>query len=209
MLSWLTRFVERTPFLHRVSVFVWRLFPPRLAGFLKGFLTRSWVVGVVAVIVDQEPSEAEVLIAEHSYRKKGNWGLLGGSLESIPGNPKRPGGPPSPSDVIEVALHREIEEEIGIDIVVHRLLRVDAIPFMPEEPGPYRLTFYFLCSPEEGFADLRAGIASGKTQPRSPEIRNLRFVPLSDLDQYDLFATDQRFLKNDLPQLLDVPAEPN
>jgi 8-oxo-dGTP pyrophosphatase MutT (NUDIX family) len=205
MLSWITRFIERTPFLHRVSVFVWRLFPPRLAGFLKGFLTRSWVVGVVAVIVDKSAAETEVLIAEHTYRKKGNWGLLGGSLESIPGNPTKPGGRPSPSDVIEVALHREIEEEIGIDIEVNRLFRVDAIPFMPEEPGPYRLTFYFQCSPSVGFAALREGIASGEIKPRSAEIRNMRFVPLSGLDGYDLFSTDRRFLTDDLPHLLQPP----
>ena len=168
-------------------------------------LTRSWVVGVVAVTVDQTATTTEVLLAEHTYRKKGAWGLLGGSLESIPGDPTKPGGSPSPADVIEVALRREISEEIGIEIEVHRLLRVDAIPFMPEEPGPYRLTFYFQCSPAEGFAALRKGIAAGETRPRSPEIRNLRFVPLADLGDYDLFATDRRFLTDDLPRLLQPP----
>jgi 8-oxo-dGTP pyrophosphatase MutT (NUDIX family) len=168
-------------------------------------LTRSWVVGVVAVTVDQTATTTEVLLAEHTYRRKGAWGLLGGSLESIPGDPTKPGGSASPADVIEVALRREISEEIGIEIEVHRLLRVDAIPFMPEEPGPYRLTFYFQCSPAEGFAALRKGIATGETRPRSPEIRNLRFVPLADLGDYDLFATDRRFLTDDLPRLLQPP----
>ena len=206
MLSWLTRFIERRPIVHRASVFVWRLFPPRLAGFLKGQLTRSWVVGVVAVIADQSESTTEVLLAEHTYRKKGAWGLLGGSLESIPGNPTGPQSSPSPYDVIEAALRLEITEEIGIDIEVIRLLRIDAIPFMREEPGPFRLTFYFQCLPADGLAALRRNIATGQTQPRSPEIRNMRFVPLADLDKYDLFSSDRRFLTNDLPRLLQPPS---
>jgi 8-oxo-dGTP pyrophosphatase MutT (NUDIX family) len=203
MLSWLTRFIERTPFLHRVAVAIWRLFPARLAGFLKGALTRSWVVGVVAVVVEENGESTEVLLAEHSYRRTGPWGLLGGSLESIPGNPTGPNPEPSPDDVIEAALHREIEEEIGIDLTIERLLRIDAIPFMPEEPGPYRLTFYFKCTPTAGFEALREGLISGQIQPRSPEITNMRFVPLADLADYDLFSSDRRFLTQDLMRLLE------
>lgn len=202
MLSWLTRFIERRPWIHRASVSVWRLFPPRLAGFLKGLLTRSWVVGVVAVVVEQREDGTEVLIAEHTYRKSGNWGLLGGSLESIPGNPTGPEAPPSPDDVIEAALHLEIEEEIGIDLEILRLLRIDAVPFMKEEPGPYRLTFYFQCRPVDGFETLRRKIDSGEVQPRSPEIHNMRFISLDELDDYDVFSTDRRFLTQDLERLL-------
>ena len=204
MLSWLTRFIERRPWIHRASVWVWRLFPPRLAGFLKGLLTRSWVVGVVAVVVEQRDSGPRVLIAEHTYRKSGNWGLLGGSLESIPGNPTGPETAPSPDDVIEAALHLEIEEEIGIDLEILRLLRIDAVPFMKEEPGPYRLTFYFQCRPAEGFETLRQGIESGRVRPRSPEIRNMRFISLDELDDYDVFSTDRRFLTQDLERLLET-----
>jgi 8-oxo-dGTP pyrophosphatase MutT (NUDIX family) len=204
MLSWLTRFIERRPWIHRASVAIWRLFPPRLAGFLKGLLTRSWVVGVVAVVVEQRDSDTKVLIAEHTYRKSGNWGLLGGSLESIPGNPTGPETEPSPDDVIEAALHLEIEEEIGIDLEILRLLRIDAVPFMKEEPGPYRLTFYFQCRPVEGFETLREGIESGRVRPRSPEIRNMRFISLDELDDYDVFSTDRRFLSHDLERLLET-----
>ena len=206
MLSWLTRFIERTPLLHRLAVGIWRLFPPRLAGFLKGALTRSWVVGVVAVVVEGNGEETEVLLAEHSYRRHGAWGLLGGSLESIPGNPSGPETAPSPDDVIELALHREIEEEIGIDIEVVRLLRIDAVPFMREEPGPFRLTFYFQCAPKGGFEALREGIASGRVKPRSPEITDMRFVSLSEIGDYDLFSTDRRFLTQDLRRLLEPTA---
>ena len=32
----------------------------------------------------------------------------------------------------------------------------------------------------------------------SPEIKQIRFVPLSDLNNYDLFSSDIRFLRQDL-----------
>ena len=98
MFSWLTQFIEHHPNLHRLALFIWRLFPPRLAGFFKGLLTRSWVVGAVAVMVDGNSSPPEVLLVEHSYRPKGAWGLPGGSLEATPGDPTRPTNTPLPDD---------------------------------------------------------------------------------------------------------------
>lgn len=201
MLSLLTRFIERHPRLHVGALAVWRLFPPRLAGLLKGLLARSWLVGAVAVMIDESTSTPEVLLVEHSYRRRGVWGLPGGALESAAGDPKRPSAKPLPDDVIESALRREVAEELGIDIKVIRLLRADAIPFVAEEPGPYRLDFYFRCTPAKGFAALRDEVNSGAMKPCSPEIKQIRFVPLTDLNDYDLFSTDVRFLREDLPRL--------
>lgn len=200
MFAWLARFVERHPDLHRFSLQVWRLFPPRLAGFLKGLLARKWLVGAVAVMIDETTSSPEVLLVEHSYRAKGAWGLPGGSLESTPGDPARPRKDSSSDDVIESALRREIWEELGIEITVIELLRIDAIPYIAEEPGPYRLDFYFRCAPRDGFATLRQSLKSGQTKPSSPEIRQIRFVPLTELTTYDLFSPDVRFLTEDLPR---------
>ena len=200
MFTWLARFIERHPNLHRLSLLVWRLFPPRLAGFLKGLLARKWLVGAVAVMIDESTSPVEVLLVEHSYRAKGAWGLPGGSLESTPGDPTRPGNDTLSDDVIESALRREISEELGIEITVISLLRIDAIPYIAEEPGPYRLDFYFRCAPREGFAALRRSLNSGQTKPCSPEIKQIRFVPLTDLTKYDLFSSDVRFLTKDLPR---------
>jgi 8-oxo-dGTP pyrophosphatase MutT (NUDIX family) len=200
MFAWLARFIERHHALHQLSLRVWRLFPPRLAGFLKGLLARKWLVGAVAVMIDEKASPSEVLLVEHSYRRKGAWGLPGGSLESTPGDPTRPSHDPSADDVIEAALRREILEELGIEITVISLLRIDAIPYIPEEPGPYRLDFYFRCAPREGFAALRRKLASGQIQPRSPEIRHIRLVPLTELGKYDLFSPDVRVLTQDLPR---------
>ena len=43
MFAWLARFIEHHPGLHKLSLLVWRLFPPRMAGFLKGLLARKWL----------------------------------------------------------------------------------------------------------------------------------------------------------------------
>src|SRR5687767_11909406 len=84
MFTWLARFIERHPNLHRLSLLGWRLFPPRLAGFLKGLLARKWLVGAVAVMIDESAGPLEVLLVEHSYRSKGAWGLPGGRLSRLP-----------------------------------------------------------------------------------------------------------------------------
>jgi 8-oxo-dGTP diphosphatase len=201
MLVWLAKFIEHHPALHRAALGVWRSFPPRLAGFLKGLFARSWVVGAVAVMVDEDRSPPEVLLVEHSYRRKGAWGLPGGALDSIPGDPRKPRDESSADDVLESALRREVWEELGIEVTALRLLRVDAIPYVAEEPGPYRLDFYFRCAPLQGFTALREELASAGPGHRSPEITRLRLVPLTELQQYDLFSADARFLRQDLPRL--------
>ena len=201
MLVWLARFIERHPRLHTLLLRVWRSFPPRLAGYLKGQFARSWVVGAVAVMIDEEVSPPELLLVKHSYRPRGAWGLPGGSLDSIPGDPTRPGSPSSPDDVLEYALRREVTEELGMEITAVRLLRVDAIPYVAEEPGPYRLDFYYRCFPQQGFVKLREGLTSGRIKPRSPEISQMRLVPLPALKDYDLYSSDARLLREDLSRL--------
>ncbi len=201
MFTWIAHFIEAHPGLHRRSLLLWRLFPPRLAGFLKGVLARNWVVGAVAVMIDEETSPAELLMVEHSYRRIGAWGLPGGALESIPGDPRVPRNDASQDDVIEAALRREIWEELGIGIEAVRLLRIDAIPYIAEEPGPYRLDFYFLCAPASGYRALRLGLESGEIKPSSPEIRQMRLIPLTDVAKYEIFSSDARFLRDDLPRL--------
>ncbi len=208
MLSWLAHWIERHASIHRVSLRIWRLFPPRLAGFLKGRFARSWVVGAVAIMVDGDASPPEVLLVQHSYRRRGSWGLPGGSLESIPGSATTAGSDPSPDDVVEATLRREVWEELGIEVSEIEFLRIDAVPYIAEEPGPDRLDFYFLCTPAGGFARLRQSISSGEFKPRSPEIEDARLVPLPELTHYDVFSTDARLLQDDLPRLRPKLAVP-
>jgi 8-oxo-dGTP pyrophosphatase MutT (NUDIX family) len=169
---------------------------------MKGQLARNWLVGAVAVMIDPDTAPPEVLLVEHSYRPRGAWGLPGGSLEAIPGDPSAPRDDASPDDVLEATLKREVSEELGIDIEDIRLLRVDAVPYVAEEPGPYRLDLYFLCRPEGGFARLRAELAAGRYRARSPEISQARLVPLPAAGELDLFSPDARFLAQDLPRLV-------
>ena len=201
MFAFITRFIEKHPSIHRAALFIWRQFPPRLAGFLKGKMARNWHVGAVAVIVDDNVQPPEILLVEHSYRRKGAWGLPGGALESIDGDPNSLGHCASPDDVIEEALRREVWEELGIEIDVIRLLRVDAVPYVVEEPGLYRLDFYYRCLPVQGFNILREDLASKKAAPTSPEIKQMRLVTLTDLSGFYLYSTNIRFLNNDLPRI--------
>ncbi len=204
MFSRLVSFIEKHSALHRILLVVWRSFPPRMAGYMKGLLARNWLVGVVAVLLDLDRPIPEILLVQHSYRSRGSWGLPGGALESIDGDPTRPGSEASSDDVIEQALRREVREELGIELKVVRQLRIDAVPYVPEEPGPYRLDFYFLCIPDQGFDLLRSDIESGKITSPSPEITAIRMVPLTELADYDLFSADRRFLNDDLPRLVPV-----
>jgi 8-oxo-dGTP pyrophosphatase MutT (NUDIX family) len=150
-----------------------------------------------------------VLLVEHSYRRRGAWGLPGGALDSIPGDPIHPHDSASPDNILEATLQREISEELGIDVKVLRLLRTDAVPYVAEEPGPYRLTFYFRCEPAGGFAAFRRDLDAGAIRPRSAEILQLRLVPLDSLNDFDLFSPDARFLRADLPRLLDESRRDN
>ena len=202
MFARIIHFIEQQQSLHKLLLRVWRLFPPRLAGFIKGLLARSWVLGAVAVMIDDSVHPAQVLLVEHSYRRRGAWGLPGGALDSIPGDPTHPRDHESPDDVLETTLQKEVLEELGIRVDITRLLRTDAVPYIVEEPGPYRLTFYFLCTPADGFAAFRKGLEMGEISAQSPEITRMKMVPLDQLDDYDLFSPDGRLLRNDLPRLL-------
>ncbi len=201
MLAWLAHFIERHPVLHRMALSIWRHFPPRLAGFLKGIMTTNWAVGAVALMIDEGQDPPEVLLVEHSYRKKGRWGLPGGSLESRLGNPLRPREGEARDDVLESTLRREVYEELGIEIVIGKIVRIDAVPYVPEEPGPYRLDFYFRCTPRQGFDTLRAELDSGKLRPRSPEVNTIRLIPMPLLPEYDLYSSDADLLLHRLPQM--------
>jgi 8-oxo-dGTP pyrophosphatase MutT (NUDIX family) len=193
MFSYLAHFIERHSSIHRFALAIWRHFPPRLAGFMKVLLTTKWTVGAVAVIIDENANPVEVLLVEHSYRRKGSWGLPGGALESKLVSPLKPGNRDD-GDVLKSTLRREVYEELGIEIEIGNLIRMDAVPFVPEEPGPYRLDFYYLCHPREGIDALRQKLARGKVHGRSPEIKTIRFVPIDSLGQYDLYSSDKNLL---------------
>ena len=148
----------------------------------------------VAVIIDEAVHPPEVLLVQHSYRTKGAWGLPGGSLESGLRNPLESSKEESRDDIIESSRRREVFEELGIEIEIVRLTKIDAVPYVPEQPGPYRLDFYYRCLPKQGFSALREGLGTGIIKPRSPEVRQIVLVPVSRLKEYDLYSSDARIL---------------
>jgi 8-oxo-dGTP pyrophosphatase MutT (NUDIX family) len=200
MLSWLAHLIEKNSWLHRTALGIWKHFPPRLAGFMKVLLTTKWTVGAVAVILDDLADPMEVLLVEHSYRRKGVWGLPGGALESGLVSPLKPNRT-SNNNVLESTLRREVFEELGIEVEILRLLRIDAVPYVPEEPGPYRLDFYYLCRPKHRMSALREGLASGRICPRSPEVKTIRLVPFTSLADYDLYSSDAALLLESWPEI--------
>jgi 8-oxo-dGTP pyrophosphatase MutT (NUDIX family) len=200
MFSWLVHSIEKHPRVHRAALGIWRHFPPRLAGLMKVLLTTKWTVGAVAVIPDECADPKEILLVQHSYRVKGTWGLPGGALESGLVSPLK-GSARRDDNVLESTLRREVFEELGIEVEIMRLLHIDAIPYVPEEPGPYRLDFYYLCLPKCGIGVLREGLASGSIRPRSPEIKAIRFVALTSLAKYDLYSSDAALLIDRWPEI--------
>jgi 8-oxo-dGTP pyrophosphatase MutT (NUDIX family) len=111
-----------------------------------------------------------------------------------PGSPREPSKEQSRDDIIESSLRREVFEELGIEIEIVRLTKTDAVPYVPEEPGLYRLDFYYRCLPKQGFHSLREGLRSGNITPRSPEVKQIVLVPVSRLKEYDLYSAHARIL---------------
>ena len=71
--------------------------------------------------------------------------------------------------------------QLGIEIEILRLTKIDAVPYVPEEPGPYRLDFHYRCLSKQGFSSLREGLGSGSITPRSPEVKQIVLLPVSRL----------------------------
>jgi len=204
LLARVAHFIERHPFLHRISLAVWKRLPARLAGILRGMLTTHWTVGAVAVLLDDAVVPPEVLLVRHSYRRKGAWELPGGSLESGLSSPLEPRADEARDNIVESALRREIFEELGIEIEIADLLYLDAVPYVPEEPGPYRLDFFYRCAPSQGFDILRRNLREHAIRPKSLEVADIVLVPLNRLEEYDLYSSDAHFLLRRLAGNLPV-----
>jgi mutator protein MutT len=99
-------------------------------------------VGVGAIIVD---SQGRLLLAKRGPKAKnerGLWEFPGGSVEL--------------GETLAEALHREMREELGIEIVVGELL--DVVDHILKEEGQHWVSPTFLCN-----------IASGEPHIREPE----------------------------------------
>jgi 8-oxo-dGTP diphosphatase len=123
---------------------------------VKTYRKQHIVTSVVAVIVDDRE---QVLLTRRSIPPfAGQWVMPGGKIEL---------GEPMLS-----ALHREVREEVGIDVVVVGL--VDVFEHVaPGADNDHHVILYFRCHP-----------ARTDVTPNPDEVDEARWVPRSVLDLY-------------------------
>jgi hypothetical protein len=155
----------------------------RLASFLPKVLTTRWAVGAVALIIDEEIDPPEVLLDFPVAR----WNR---ALETRCSPQRRSHATTSSSPASGARFSRSWE----LKSTSSDWPRSTRFLYVPEEPGPYRLDFYYRCLPKQGFSSLRDGLGSGSIKPRSPEVRQIVLVPFSRLKEYDLYSSDARIL---------------
>jgi 8-oxo-dGTP diphosphatase len=136
------------------------------------------VTSVVAVVID----DAErVLLTRRSIRPfEGLWVMPGGKIDL--GEP------------ILRALHREVREEVGIDVVVGELLDV----FEHLTPGPdndHFVILYYRCRP-----------AAHELAPNPAEVAEARWVPRAELGSFPMPEGGRYILGKLFPELGDPAA---
>ena len=134
------------------------------------------VTSVVAAIIDDAD---RVLLTRRAVKPfEGLWVMPGGKIDL--GEP------------IMSALHREVREEIGIDVVVGGLLEV----FEHLAPGPDRDHFvilYYRCRPA-----TRTDVV-----PNPAEVAEARWVPRGELAAYEVPEGTRFILGTLFPELRD------
>lgn len=103
---------------------IWKALPNSelLRGSLVWLITQKFLVGVVAIIFNEEQ---QILLFNHTYRHKYPWGLPSGWLKR--------------GELASMAIKREILEETGISIEVLRPIIVEGDDQWP------RVDLVFLC----------------------------------------------------------------
>jgi len=106
---------------------LWKELPASVQWPLKWLLVPKFLVGVLAVILN---NEGNVLLVQHTYRKEHPWGLPGGWLKAR-------------EDPL-TAINREIREETSFTVKIKDLL------FVWSAKEHSHLTFVFFCSDLQG-----------------------------------------------------------
>jgi 8-oxo-dGTP diphosphatase len=124
--------------LHRLAIRVYRALPLTGRRFVVRRLAPSFTVGAICVV---ERPDGAMLCVRHSYRR--GWGLPGGLLRK--------------GEHAADGVRREVDEEVGLEVVLH------GEPSVVVDPGPRRVDLVFRARPAEG-------VALEALRPRSPEI---------------------------------------
>jgi NADH pyrophosphatase NudC (nudix superfamily) len=112
--------------MKKILLQIWRILPDRLQAVLSRVIRPLFVIGVAAVIFDEEN---RIFLGKSTYQRFHPWGVLGGALEY--------------GEAAEEAVVREVWEETGMRIKVEKLLMIRS--FTPD-----RFILYYLCAIQEG-----------------------------------------------------------
>lgn len=132
------------------------------------------MVGVGAIIVQ----DGKILIVRRgSEPGKGKWSVPGGLVEL--------------GETVEQAVVREVREECGLDVEVDKLIDiVDSMTF--DKNG--RLKYHFI------ILDFFVKIKGGKLRP-GDDAKEALWVPLEEVENYDLTKTFKEFLERNMEKL--------
>jgi 8-oxo-dGTP diphosphatase len=135
---------------------VYRRIPVSLRVHVIRAFTPSFHVGAICVI---ERNDGALLLVRQSYRRREAWGFPGGLLKR--------GEEPS------VAVRRELEEELGVDVLV------EEPPMVVIEPRLRRVDVIYKA--RLGASTSGEDDAGATLRPRSPEVAEVRWFPANDL----------------------------
>jgi 8-oxo-dGTP pyrophosphatase MutT (NUDIX family) len=105
---------------------IWRILPEWLQAVLSRIIRPLFIVGVSAVIFDEDH---RIFLGKSTYQRFHPWGILGGGLEH--------------GEDSEEAVVREVWEETGITVKVEKLLLIKS--FTPD-----KFILYYLCTVQDG-----------------------------------------------------------
>ncbi|MEM3378643.1 MAG: NUDIX hydrolase [Candidatus Bathyarchaeia archaeon] len=132
------------------------------------------VVGVGAIII----KDGKILLEKRkSAPAKGEWSVPGGLVEL--------------GESIEQAVIREVKEETGLDVASPRL--VDVIDHISlDEKGAVKYHFVII--------DYFVSVTGGELRAAS-DADDLKWVPLDEVEQYDLTESFRRFFRQNRQKL--------
>ncbi len=141
---------------------IWRHLPGALRRRMVRIGQRRFTVTAGALVFDDE---GRILLLEHVFRPDSRWGIPGGFL----GKGEQP----------DVALRRELLEEVALEVTDVQFL------FARTLPRPRQVEVYFLCKP------------AGVPTPSSFEITKAGWFTLDDLPA-DLSQDQRKIIKRAL-----------
>lgn len=119
-------------------------------------------------------NDNKILLLDQNVNSKRKWSLPGGSLEN--------------GETIEDCLKREMREETGLDVKIIKLLYVN--DFFRNNTYVLHITF---------LVEKIGGSLGKTTDIDTEEIRNVKMVPIEDLEKIGFNTTFADLVKNNFP----------